>query len=78
MAREVPVAYLTDRRRRSHFHPDLQAELELGIDQSTNVDANTIQENLGIFLEHEAEWEEANQGIFSMPVIGRSKKSFPR
>lgn len=61
-------AYLTDRKRRSHFHPELQAELEFGIDQSTSdqstrVTAKTILENFDIFLEHEEGWEEANQGI---------------
>lgn len=61
-------AYLTDRRRRSYFHPELQAELEFGVEQSTSdpsnpVTAQTILENFDIFLEHEADWEEANQGI---------------
>lgn len=61
-------AYLTDRKRRSHFHPELQAELEFGIDQSisdqsTRVTEKTILENFDIFLEHEEGWEEANQGI---------------
>jgi hypothetical protein len=56
-------AYLTDRKRRSHFHPELQAELEFGIDQSTSVNVDAILENFEIFLEHEADWEEANQGI---------------
>ena len=61
-------AYLTDRKRRSYFHPELQAELEFGIDQSTSdqsisVTAETILENFDIFLEHEAAWEAANQGI---------------
>ena len=56
-------AYLTDRRNRSHFHPELQAELEFGIDQSTKVDAKTIRENFDIFLEHEEAWEEANENI---------------
>lgn len=56
-------AYLTDRKRRSYFHPELQAELEFGIDQSTRVEAQEILDNFSIFLEHEQEWEEANQGI---------------
>jgi Rad3-related DNA helicase len=60
--------YLTDRKRRSYLHPELQAELEFGIEQSTHdpsnpVTAQTILENFDIFLEHEADWEEANQGI---------------
>jgi hypothetical protein len=56
-------AYLTDRKRRSYFHPELQAELEFGIDQSTKVDAETILENFEIFLAHGDAWEEANKGI---------------
>lgn len=61
-------AYLTDRKRRSYFHPELQAELEFGIEQSTSDQSNrvtpeTILENFRIFLEHETDWEEANQGI---------------
>jgi hypothetical protein len=56
-------AYLTNRKRRSYFHPELQAELEFGIDQSTNVNANSILENFDIFLKHDADWEEANQSI---------------
>lgn len=61
-------AYLTDRKRRSYFHPELQAELEFGIEQSTSdqsnpVTAETILENFDIFLEHEADWEGANQVI---------------
>jgi hypothetical protein len=56
-------AYLTDRKRRGFFHPELQAELEFGIDQSTEVDAQTIRDNFSIFLEHESGWEEANENI---------------
>src|SRR6185369_1899717 len=55
--------YLTDRKRRRHFHPELQAELEFGIEQSTKVDIGTILDNFNIFLEHEEDWEGANEGI---------------
>ena len=55
--------YLTDQKRRSYLHPELQAELEFGIEQSTRVTAKTIEANLKIFLDHGAEWEEANEGI---------------
>jgi hypothetical protein len=58
-------AYLTDRKRRGFFHPELQAELEFGIDQSTGVDAQTIVDNFKVFLEHESEWEEANDNILA-------------
>lgn len=56
-------AYLTDRKRRAYFHPELQAELEFGVDQSTQVGAQDILDNFDIFLEHETDWEDANQGI---------------
>lgn len=56
-------AYLTDRKRRSYFHPELQAEIEFGIEQSTQVNAQEISENFDIFLDHEQAWEDANQNI---------------
>lgn len=59
---ELP-AYLTDRKRRVHFHPELQAELEFGIEQSTKVTSKDLMDNFKIFLEHDEDWEEANQGI---------------
>ncbi|WP_338810413.1 DEAD/DEAH box helicase [Agrobacterium leguminum] len=55
--------YLTDRKRRSYLHPELQAELDFGIDQSTSVDIATLLENFAIFMAHDAEWEEANETI---------------
>ncbi len=59
---ELP-AYLTDRKRRAFFHPELQAELEFGVDQSTRVTAQDLLDNFAIFLDHDEDWEEANQGI---------------
>jgi len=56
-------AYLTDRKRRAHLHPELQAELEFGIEQSTGVTSAAISENFRVFLEHDEDWEQANQGI---------------
>jgi hypothetical protein len=55
--------YLTDLKRRSYLHPELQAELEFGIDQSTNVSQETLGANFKIFLDHGAEWEKANDLI---------------
>lgn len=59
-------AYLTDRKRRGFFHPELQAELEFGVEQSSDVTMATIKENFGIFLQHESEWEEANEFILEV------------
>jgi Rad3-related DNA helicase len=55
--------YLTTPRTRAYLHPELQGEFAFGLEQSTDVDAKTIQENFRIFLEHQAEWEEANEQI---------------
>lgn len=69
-------AYLTDRKRRSYFHPELQAELEFGIDQSTQSNLDEILDNFRIFIEHEQEWEEANQSILDARESA-SQKDFP-
>lgn len=55
--------YLTDLKKRKYFHPELQAELEFGIFQSSETNSVGILENFEIFLEHESDWEEANQLI---------------
>jgi Helicase C-terminal domain len=69
-------AYLTDRKRRHFFHPELQAELEFGIEQSTGVDANVIIENFRIFLQHSEDWEAANEGILEARNAARQAE-FP-
>jgi hypothetical protein len=56
-------AYLTDHKRRAYFHPELQAELEFGVDQSTRVQSTDLVDNFKIFLDHAEEWEAANQSI---------------
>ena len=60
------ASYLTDRRRRAYFHPEIQAELAFGIEQSTEINVEALLENFGIFLEHEQEWEEANRSILEI------------
>jgi hypothetical protein len=57
--------YLTDRKRRTFFHPELQAELEFGLEQSTEVQAQDLLDNFSIFLDHDQEWEKANQSILN-------------
>lgn len=69
-------AYLTDRKRRSYFHPELQAELEFGVDQSTQVKAQDILDNFEIFLEHDEAWEDANQAILETRETA-SQDEFP-
>jgi hypothetical protein len=58
--------YLTDHRRRKYLHPELQAELTFGIEQSTGVTDGALLENFSILLKHEAEWEAANESILEL------------
>jgi Rad3-related DNA helicase len=58
--------YLLDPRRRTCLHPELQAEIEFGIEQSSAVTADDIIDNARIFLENGDEWEAANQDIIDM------------
>ncbi|MGO7088122.1 DEAD/DEAH box helicase [Rhizobium leguminosarum] len=55
--------YLADRRRRVHFHPELQAELEFGNEQSVGTTMADIIENFDIFLANDARWDAINNDI---------------
>jgi hypothetical protein len=58
--------FLMDRHRRISLHPELQAELEFGIENSKDITKEELIENLRIFLEHGKEWELADQEILSI------------
>ncbi|MHC3124725.1 DEAD/DEAH box helicase, partial [Acinetobacter sp. GN11] len=68
--------YLTDSKKRKYFHPELQAELEFGIYQSTEADIQDLIENFEIFFEHETDWEDANQSILESRAIA-VQEQFP-
>ncbi len=55
--------YLADIRKRKHLHPELQAELMFGVEQSKDVTPGDIVENFSIFMGNGSEWEEVNQQI---------------
>jgi hypothetical protein len=57
--------YLADRRRRVFLHPELQAELEFGIEQSKDTTPDGLMENVDIFLKNKEDWEEANKQILA-------------
>lgn len=68
--------YLTDIRRRKYLHPELQAELSFGVEQSKGTPLKDMVENFQIFLQNGKEWEVVNQQI----VVARrqfDQKSFP-
>ena len=55
--------YLLKRERRDFLHPELQAELEFGIDQSKGISETEFLENLSIFFEHQDAWNNADAAI---------------
>ncbi|MEO6823530.1 MAG: DEAD/DEAH box helicase [Nitrosospira sp.] len=61
--------YLADVRRRKYLHPELQAEISFGVEQSIGRSLTDITENFDIFLKNDKDWEDVNQQI----VGGRKK-----
>ncbi|GJH22668.1 DEAD/DEAH box helicase family protein [Caballeronia novacaledonica] len=55
--------YLADINRRRYLHPELQAEIAFGVNQSTHTDIANLLENIDIFLKNGPEWEDANRQI---------------
>jgi hypothetical protein len=62
---EEMTDYLNNQNRRRFFHPELQAELEFGANQSTGVSQADLLENFKIFLENGPTWEEVNAEILA-------------
>ena len=55
--------YLSDPRKRDYFHPELQAELWFGVEQSKDKTVSDFEENFDIFIENGEVWEDVNQMI---------------
>lgn len=72
---DLPV-YLTEKKRRAHFHPELQAEIEFGILQSTDTTAREVIDNFRVFLEHDDEWQDANDTILDLRSA-KTREGFP-
>ncbi|MFN2397907.1 MAG: DEAD/DEAH box helicase [Gemmatimonadaceae bacterium] len=64
--------YLLKPDSRHFFHPELQAELQFGIDQSKDATADNFVENFRLFLEQTASWRAADNEIV------RLRSSFAR
>lgn len=61
------VDYLSDPKRRKYLHPELQAELEFGVEQSVNADSvDNFSENYSIFIKNDEEWEDVNKDIIEI------------
>ena len=50
--------YISDLRRRKYLHPELQAEIWFGVEQSKETDISNLVENFDIFLSNGKEWED--------------------
>ena len=68
--------YLGDIRRRRFLHPELQAEIEFGVEQSTGTTLEDLVENFNIFLENGEAWEQVNQDIVASHA-NAEQKAFP-
>lgn len=57
------LEYLADDRNWAHFHPELQAELAFGVEQSRDVETDDLIANFKSFLANKNDWAEANAEI---------------
>lgn len=58
--------YLFKKERREFFHPEIQAELEFGLEQSKGTTSAGMLDNLRHFLAQDAEWDEAEKAIIAL------------
>lgn len=68
--------YLADPRRRDYFHPELQAELWFGVEQSKDKTLTDFTENYSLFIENGEQWEQANQMIVNQRNVS-IERDFP-
>lgn len=68
--------YLADRHRRKYLHPELQAEIDFGIEQSKKTSLHDINENFDTFLDNGKEWEDVNQYIVALRK-NKNREIFP-
>jgi hypothetical protein len=68
--------FLLQPETRKYLHPELQAEIEFGIEESKGRDLDGFLEILGIFFEHGEEWNEADEYIVG-ERDGRTQEPLP-
>lgn len=70
------VDFLSNRKRREYFHPELQAELEFGVEQSVNAgELDEFLENYDIFIDNGEDWEDINKDIIEIN-LRRNRKNW--
>jgi hypothetical protein len=68
--------YLSNKTRRTFWSPELQAELEFGVEQSRDVDASILLDNISIFLGHDQAWEDVDREIVAKRALAK-QRDFP-
>lgn len=63
---EKLVSYLLPEKKRKLLHPELQAELEFGIEQSKYATLKDFIDNLQAFLDQTSDWFEADKEIIAL------------
>jgi Type III restriction enzyme, res subunit/Helicase C-terminal domain len=58
--------FFLQKERRSFLHPEIQAELQFGIDQSRNMTSEGFLENLKLFLAQGDDWSAADGQIIAL------------
>lgn len=58
--------FFLQRERRSFLHPEIQAELQFGIDESRDVKPDDFLDNLQVFLAQGDDWSAADEHIISL------------
>lgn len=69
------VDFLADDRKWQHFHPELQAELSFGVEQS-NTSSEDILENFEMFMKNDDGWSAAD-GIIRDDIPNKERIEFP-
>jgi hypothetical protein len=59
-------SYLFKKERREFFHPEIQAELEFGLEQSKSTSATDMLDNLRHFFDQDSQWDEAEKAIVAL------------
>ena len=60
------LSYLLTKDRRKYLHPELQAEIEFGKEQSKEASSEELLKYFELFLEHGEDWSDAEENIIDI------------
>ena len=63
---EKILSYIFSKKNRAILHPELQAEIEFGIQQSKDVSSHELIENFDLFLSQSDNWNDADSQIINL------------